>query len=67
MRADASPQPKQTTLGTLLLGQVTRVFVESCDARTLLGTVTRLFILASIHFIQSKCSLAYLITVSDHI
>ena len=36
MRADAIPQPKQTTLGTLLLGQVARDFVESLDAHTLL-------------------------------
>ena len=47
MRVDALAQPKQTTLGTLLLGQVVRVFVESFDARTLLGTVTWLFIPAS--------------------
>ena len=49
MRADVSPQPKQTTLCTCLHEQVTYVFVESCDARTLLGTVTRLFIPASEH------------------
>ena len=52
MIADAIPEPKQTTLGTLLLGQVTRVFVESFDARTLLGTVTRLFIPASVHSVH---------------
>ena len=62
--ADAWPQPKQTTLSTLLLEQVTHVFVESCDAHTLLGTVTQLFIPSSVHFLLSKCTLAYLLKVS---
>ena len=46
---DASLEPKQTTLYTCLHEQVTFVFVESCDARNLLGTVTRLFIPAFEH------------------
>ena len=48
---DASPEPKQITLCTCLREQVTYVFVESCEARTLLGTVTRLFIPASKHLL----------------
>ena len=43
------------------------VFVETCDARTLHGTVTRLFIPASVHFLLFMCTLTYLFTVSDHI
>ena len=64
---DASPQPKQTTLCTFLLEQVAGIFVETCNARMLLGTVTRLFIPAYVHFLLFKCTLAYLFTVSPHV
>ena len=43
------------------------VFVETCDARMLLGTVTRLFIPAFVHFLLFKCTLADLFTVSPPI
>ena len=43
------------------------VFVQTCDARTLLGTVTQLFIPASVHFMLFKCTLADLFIVSPHV
>ena len=43
------------------------VFVETCDARMLLGTVTRLFIPASVDFLLFKCTLEDLFTVSPHV
>ena len=42
------------------------VFVEPCDASTLLGTVTWLFIPASLHFLLFKCTMADLCTESPH-
>ena len=51
---DASLEPKQTTVCTCLHEQVTYVFVVSFDARTLLGTVILLFILASEHSVHGQ-------------
>ena len=43
------------------------VFDKTCDARMLLGTVTWLFIPASIHFLLFKCTLADLFSISSRL